>query len=76
MKNFCIASDLKMETIDQYDELNQKYEDSKVTETYGQLAPETLFGSGRSPKDLSVVDMELLEKYVNYSQKKGLNLIM
>jgi len=70
MKNFSIASDFKIETIDSFDELNQMYEDSKVIETYGQLAPETFFGSGRAPKDLPVVDMKLLEKYVNYSLKK------
>ena len=72
VKYFCIASDFKNETIDQYEEMNHEVKDSKVLETYGQLAPESMFGSGRSPKDLPIVDWEKLENYVKYSDSKGI----
>ncbi len=72
MKYFCPPADFKYETIDRYAELNSQYGHSKITETYGQLAPDSLFGSCRSPKNLPAVDMEQLEKYVKYSRDKGI----
>jgi hypothetical protein len=37
-----MPADFKTETIDEYNKLNQEYTDSKIFETYGQLAPDTL----------------------------------
>lgn len=72
MKYFCLPSDFKYETIDKYAEINEKYEHSKIIETYGQLAPDSIFGSCRSPKYLPAVDLNQLEKYVKNSDDKGI----
>lgn len=72
MKYFCLPSDFKQETIDRYLEINNRYEHSKIIETYGQLAPDSLFGSCRSPGSLPAVDTKLLERYVGYSSDKGI----
>ncbi|MDP4125183.1 MAG: hypothetical protein Q8917_19160, partial [Bacillota bacterium] len=72
MKYFCLPSDFKLETVDAYYEINQSNQDSKIIETYGQLAPDTLFGSLRVNSQLPVVDTRLLEKYVSYSIDKGI----
>lgn len=73
MKYFSMPSDFRPETVDRYYEINNRYPDSKVIETYGQLAPDTLFGSGRMPVSLPAVDIKELEKYVGYSLGKGLD---
>lgn len=72
MKYFCMPSDFKNETIDEYCEINNKYKDSKIIEIYGQLAPDTVFGSCRAPKGLPVVDRSKLENYVKYCNKNGI----
>lgn len=72
MKYFCLPSDFKNETIDFYYEINNKYEHSKVLETYGQMAPDNTFGSCRVSKQLPVVDRPILEKYVRYSKDYGI----
>lgn len=72
MKYFCLPSDFKHETIDRYAEINGRYEHSKIIETYGQLAPDSIFGSGRSPEYLPVVDMPQLEKYIRHGNDKGI----
>jgi collagenase-like PrtC family protease len=66
MKYFCMPADFKSDTIDKYNEINNKYEHSKITETYGQLTIDNIFGSCRSPKDLPVVDTDTLEKYIKH----------
>lgn len=72
MKYFCMPSDFKNETIDKYYEINNKYEYSKIIETFGQLAPDTVFGSCRSPRGLPEVDMHKLEDYVRYCSEKDI----
>lgn len=72
MKYFCMPSDFKNETIDQYYELNNKYNHSKIVETFGQLAPDTVFGSCRSPRSLPEVDRHKLENYIRYCKEKGI----
>ena len=72
MKYFCMPSDFKFRTIDAFQELNEKYEDSKVFETYGQMAPETIFGSCRVSRQLPEVGRDALEKYVAYCRNKGI----
>jgi collagenase-like PrtC family protease len=73
MKYFCMPSDFKNETIDKYNEINNKYNHSKVIETFGQLAPDTVFGSCRGPKGLPEVDRHRLEDYVKYCNGKGID---
>ena len=72
MKNFCLPADFRHETIDRYAEINAAYGHSKIIETYGQLAPESIFGSCRSPGNLPAVDAGQLEKYVRYSLDRGI----
>ncbi len=72
MKYFCLPADFKHETIDKYAEINDRYDHSKIIETYGQLAPDSMFGSGRSPKNLPVVDINQLERYVKHGNNKGI----
>lgn len=73
MKYFNIAADFKEETIDQYEALNQKYADSKVVETFGQISINNMYGSGRPGDMMPKTDMQALEKYVSYSSKKNIN---
>ncbi len=72
MKYFCMPSDFKQETLDRYEEINNRYEHSKITETYGQLAPDSLFGSCRSPGNLPAADIKGLERYIQYSADRGI----
>ncbi len=72
MKKFCMPSDFKHETIEAYTSLNDAHEGSKVVETYGQLAPDTLFGSCRISRQLPPVDRNRLEKYVDFGRDKGI----
>lgn len=72
MKYFCLPADFKYDTIDRYYEINGRYENSRVVETYGQLAPDTVFGSCRFPGNLPEVDRGALEKYIKYSMDKGI----
>lgn len=72
MKYFCLPSDFKNDTIDRYAEINDRYEHSKITETYGQLAPDSVFGSGRNPEYLPAIDMDQLGNYIKYSNDKGI----
>lgn len=72
MKYFCMPSDFKNETIDQYYEINEKYKNSKILETFGQLAPDTAFGSCRSPAGLPAVDIPVLKKYIAHCHEKGI----
>lgn len=70
MKYFCLPSDFKNETIDSYFEINMTHEQSKVIEVYGQMAPDSYFGSLRVNSQLPVVDKKSLEKYIKYCLEK------
>lgn len=72
MKYFNIPADFKKSTIDRYVELNQKYDDSKVWETYGQITVNNIFGSGRPVDLLPDIDFNALEEYVTYGKKQGI----
>lgn len=73
MKYFCMPSDFKNETIDEYYEINSKYDHAKIIETFGQLAPDTVFGSCRPPRGLPEVDRHILESHVGYCREKGID---
>ena len=54
------------------EELNEKYTESKVIETYGQVTIDNYIGSGRAYDLLPQVDLEALEKYIAYSRERGI----
>lgn len=72
MKIFSVPADFSEETIDAYYELNQKYPDAYVGETYGQVTKDYMHMSGRAMGSLPQVGIRELEKYVNYSLRKGI----
>lgn len=71
--NYCLPSDFKYETIDKYQEINERYAHGKVFETYGQITQENPFGSCRYTGDLPQIDLPGLEKYIQYSYDKGID---
>lgn len=73
MKYFNVPADFKFETIDEYDRLNNLYEDAQIKETYGQLTINNIFGSGRPSDLIPKVDLNKLEKYVAYSRKRNID---
>lgn len=72
MKYFSVPADFKNETIDKYSNLHDKYADSKIIETYGNVTIDNKFGSGRVISQQPKVSLKTLEKYVDYSTKKGI----
>lgn len=72
MKIFSVPADFSEETVNAYYELNQKYPDAYVGETYGQVTKDYMHMSGRATKSLPQVGIRELEKYVNYSLRKGI----
>lgn len=73
MKLFSMPADFKNETIDGYDELNHKYSDSQIVETYGQLTVGSVVNSGRAIGMISNVDYATLDRYVSYSREKNID---
>jgi collagenase-like PrtC family protease len=73
MNHYSLPADFKKETIDKYYQLNQKYEGSKVSETYGNITVGNFFGSGRSADLLPEIDIDALGEYVAYSQQKRID---
>ncbi|WP_432409072.1 U32 family peptidase [Wukongibacter sp. M2B1] len=73
MKYFNVPADFKNNTIDQYDKLNDTYKDSRVTEIYGQITVENIFGSGRPCDMIPKVNMNTLEKHIKYARQKNID---
>lgn len=72
MKYYSLPADFKTETLDCYLSLNEKYQDSKVQETYGNITLGNIYGSGRSADTLPELDKEKLRQYVRYSLDHGI----
>ncbi len=72
MKLFSVPSDFKKETINKLYELNKKYTDCKVIETYGQVTIGNFINSGRVIDTLPKADINQLEDYVKYSLERGI----
>ncbi len=72
MKYFVMPSDFKKETIDKYLKLNEKYPDSKVIETYGQITIGNKIGSGRAYNLIPQIDLKELSDFINYSAERGI----
>lgn len=72
IKYYNVPADFNRTTIDKYAVLNEKYEDSKVYETYGQITVGNRIGSGRAYDLLPKIDMECLKEYIKHSKEKGI----
>lgn len=72
MKIFSVPADFNEKTIDAYNELNQKYAEAYVGETYGQVTKDYMHMSGRAVDSLPQIGIRELERYVNYSLRKGI----
>lgn len=72
VKYFNIPADFKNATIDKYADLNDKYTDSQVIETYGQITLGNRIGSGRAYDLLPQIDLACLKAYIEYSKDKGI----
>lgn len=72
MRYYSLPSDFKNETIDKYSELNNKYSESQVEETYGNITIDNLYSSGRSIDVLPELDLNKLKNYVKYSKEHGI----
>lgn len=72
VKEFNIPSDFKNETIDQLVLSNQKHENAKVTEVYGNITLGNYFGSGRANSNLPQISIEKFAEYVNYAKQNNI----
>lgn len=72
MKYFSVPADFKLETIDRLHELNAAHMNAKLIETYGQATSIGLVNSGRVTDALPKVELKDFEKYVMYSESKGI----
>jgi len=73
MKYYSLPADFKKETIDEYAKLNDRYRDSKVIETYGNITVGFLFGSGRLVRQMPKMDIHDLSEYIAYSRQKNID---
>jgi collagenase-like PrtC family protease len=73
MRVFSVPADFKTETVDAYQELNHKYSDAVVGETYGCISLGTHYSSGRNARSIPGVDPKGLESYINYCRERGID---
>ncbi|XBX10037.1 U32 family peptidase [Enterocloster clostridioformis] len=73
MKHYNVPADFKIETLDWYCGLMDKYPECRITETYGQITVGNRLGSGRAGDLIPAVDLNNLSTYVNCSKKKGID---
>lgn len=73
MKYFSIPADFKLETIEKIYILNKDSINSKVIETYGQVAVGEIVSSGRVTEVLPKIDYYQLEEYVSFSRERGID---
>ena len=64
MNYFSISADFIKDSIYKISQLNRKYTDSCIYETYGQMTIGNLIGSGRANDLLPYADWRVLEQYV------------
>lgn len=72
MRLFSVPADFQESTIDKYHELNSRYENAKVEETYGQITGGLLTGSGRGSCKLPNANLTSLAHYISYSADHGI----
>ena len=73
MKYYSMPADFKQETIAKYAELNKRYKDSRVFETYGNITDGNFLGSGRLVSQMSKVDWLDLHEYIKYSRDRDID---
>ena len=67
-----MPADFNNETIDGYAGLNEKYPESKVIETYGNISVDSLFASGRAESLIPGIDLEKFADYIEHSKKNNI----
>lgn len=72
MKYFCLPSDFRPETLRDYHELNNLYENARVVETYGRMDSDPITGINPPDSQTPAIDRYQLEKYVRYGRDRGL----
>lgn len=73
MNFFCMPSDFKNETIDEYEKLNTAYKDARIIETYGNITIGNFMESGRATSQLPRVSLSDLQGFIKYSNEKGID---
>jgi collagenase-like PrtC family protease len=73
VKYFSVPADFKKETIDKYADLNRRYPQAKLVETYGNITVSNTFGSGRTVNLLPDVDLDKLADYVAYGRERDID---
>lgn len=71
MNNFKIPAIFEKEYIDDLNELNHQYTNSRIIETYGCI-PHDLIGSSRVDSQLPQTKIQDLTEYIKYSKDKGI----
>lgn len=72
MKYFSMPADFKKETLEDYEKLNNRYPDSRVIETYGNITRGNFLESSRSINFLPEINFAALEEYIAYSREKNI----
>ena len=72
MKIFSVPANFEIKSIEKYEHINEKNKDAVIKETYGQLTEGYIHNSGRATGIIPDVQMRDLEKYVDFSLKKGI----
>ena len=72
MKIFSVPADFETKSIEKYARINEGKKGAVIKETYGQLTEGYIHNSGRATGIIPDVGMRDLEKYVDFSLKKGI----
>lgn len=72
MKIFSVPADFEIKSIEKYTQINERNRGAIINETYGQLTEGYIHNSGRATGIIPAVNMRDLEKYVDFSLKKGI----
>ena len=73
MYYFSIPADFKVSTLHYIKEINSKYKNAIIYETYGQLSVENIIGSGRASDLIPNIDICCLKHYIEESKRLGIN---
>jgi collagenase-like PrtC family protease len=75
VKYYSVPADFNKETIDKYEALNNKYTDSRVVETYGNITQGegNFLASGRLVRQMFKKDWLDLYEYITYSKERNID---
>src|SRR3989344_271120 len=71
MIKYTIATNFDSKLVEGYNQLNEKYQDAKITEIFGSL-PVSVVGSGRSASSLPNITKEELKKHIELAHVHGI----